>query len=204
MFAAQYQQDPVPEQGNFVDPAWFGTYDEPPTSGLVVQSWDTASKTGLTNDLSVAITARYHQARYYILDVHRARMDFGQLRAKLNELCRRYGVRRLLVEDAASGTQLIQLLQAQTPLGVPRPIACRPEGDKNSRFAAQASRVQAGEVVLPRSAPWLADFISEIIGFPNARHNDQADAFAQLLRYGDVRRERLGVAPGCVRVGAPR
>ena len=61
------------------------------------------------------------------------------------------------------------------------PIAVRSEGDKLSRFEAQASRIQAGEVVLPQAAPWRADFLAEITGFPNARHDDQADALAQLL-----------------------
>ena len=89
----------------------------------------------------------------------------------------------LLIEDAASGMQLIQLLRSQRPSYVVAPIACKPEGDKVSRFAAQASRIEAGDLVLPRSAPWLADFITEIIGFPNARYKDQADALSQLLRH---------------------
>ena len=38
-------------------------------------------------------------------------------------------------------------------------------------------------VVLPRSAPWLAEFVAELVGFPNARHDDQADALAQMLAH---------------------
>jgi predicted phage terminase large subunit-like protein len=181
VFSAQYQQMPVPRQGNFVDPGWLCYYDDPPVGGMVVQSWDTASKTGLSSDFSVGITARYHQKRYYILDVYRERVDFVRLRAKVSGLCQRHSVERLLIEDASSGQQLLQLLKHERPHWVPRPIACKPEGDKITRFAAQASRIEAGEVVLPRGAPWLADFIAEIIGFPNARHDDQADALAQML-----------------------
>lgn len=51
--------------------------------------------------------------------------------------------------------------------------------DKLARFEAQASRIQAGMVVLPRSASRLA----ELLGFPNARHDDQADALAQMLAH---------------------
>lgn len=183
VFASQQQQDPVPLTGNFVDPAWFLTYDTAPTSGLVVQSWDTASKTNLTNDYSVGITAIIYERRFYILDVHRERMDFSALRARVEQLCRRYRVVRLLVEDAASGQQLIQMLRPP-PHGVPFPIACTPDGDKTVRFHAQASRIQGGEVVLPQTAPWLAQFISEVAAFPNGRFDDQADALAQLLRHG--------------------
>ena len=185
-FAAQQQQDPVPATGNYVDPAWFQYYDDPPERGLVVQSWDTASKTGLSNDYSVGITARYFNRRYYVLDVCRQRMDFATPRRRVDHLCAHYGVERLLIEDASSGQQLIQIMRA-APGRSPRPIACKPDDDKAVRFHAQASKIEGGEVVLPKSAPWLADFIKEICAFPNGRYKDQADALGQLLKFGAPR-----------------
>jgi predicted phage terminase large subunit-like protein len=193
VFAAQYLQSPVPALGNFVEPYWLKYYDEPPDGGIRVLSLDTASKTGVTSDFSVGIVATYYQRRYYILDVFRERVDFVRLRASVIRLCRDYRINRLLIEDAASGMQLLQMLRHQCPEGVPLPIACRPEGDKVSRFAAQASRFEAGEVVLPRAAPWLADLITEIIGFPNAPHDDQADAMSQMLAHSP-REPLLGLA----------
>ncbi len=44
-FSAQYQQSPVPLEGNLVKRSWFRTYDFPPTDApncQVVQSWDIA------------------------------------------------------------------------------------------------------------------------------------------------------------------
>lgn len=46
--------------------------------------------------------------------------------------------------------------------------------------------VEAGQVFLPTDAHWLADFRSELFAFPNSKHDDQVDAFSQLL--GWVRR----------------
>lgn len=181
VFSAQFQQEPVPREGAFVQRAWFGIYDEPPRTGMVVQSWDTAVGTGVRNDWSVGITARFYQGRYYILDVHRARLDFMGLREAVSRLCRHYGVERLLIEKASSGEQLLNMLLKEPVPGVPQPLPITPYGDKTSRFEAQASRIQAGEVVLPRSAPWLGDFLSEICSFPNGRHDDQADALGQML-----------------------
>ena len=183
VFASQQQQDPVPVTGNYVNPAWFLTYDTAPISGLVVQSWDTASKTNLSNAHSVGITAIYNERCFYIIDVCRERRDFGALRQRLNELCSRYGVQRLLIEDASSGQQLLQMLRAP-PAGVPHPIPCRPDAEKTVRFHAQASRIQAEEVILPQTAPWFPEFIKEVAAFPNGRVADQADALAQLLRFG--------------------
>jgi predicted phage terminase large subunit-like protein len=182
-FAAQQQQDPAPVTGNFVDPAWFGYYDEAPQAGIVVQSWDTASKTNLDSAFSVGITARVFNGKFYILDVHRERMNFGTLRSRVAQLCRRYSVDRLLIEDASSGQQLIQILRSEPQAGVPSPIVCTASEDKAVRFHAQASKVEGGQVILPSNANWLPEFLKEIAGFPNARFKDQADALAQLLRY---------------------
>src|SRR4029077_15962527 len=49
MFSAQYQQRPVPLEGNLIKRGWFRFYDQPPQSGpgdLLVQSWDIAMMTG--------------------------------------------------------------------------------------------------------------------------------------------------------------
>lgn len=181
VFAGQFQQDPVGRIGAFVMPEWFGTYDVEPRSGITVMSCDTAIKTTVRSDWSVAIIARFFQGRWYILDVMRERLEYGQLLAAVRERCIRHGVDRLLIEDAASGQQLIQQLRSEHVAGVTYPIAITPIGDKLLRFEAQASRIQGGQVVLPRSAPWLANFVSEVTKFPGGRHDDQADALAQLL-----------------------
>lgn len=181
VYAAQYDQDPVGRIGAFVQPEWFGTFDEPPRSGVVVQSWDTANKATVRSDWSVGITAIGYMGRFYITDVFRKRVEFSDLIAAVRQLCVSANVSRLLIEDAASGQQLIQRLRDEPANGVPFPIAVRPAGDKVVRFEAQASRIEAGQVVLPRSAPWLADFVAEVTRFPGGHYDDQADALAQLL-----------------------
>jgi hypothetical protein len=48
MFSVQYQQRPVPLEGNLVRRAWFRFYDRPPQgdpAGWIVQSWDIATMT---------------------------------------------------------------------------------------------------------------------------------------------------------------
>ena len=103
----------------------------------------------------------------------------------------------LLVEDAASGTQLINTLRNERPEGVPRPIGRKPEGDKVTRFASICAQIEAGQLLVPEEATWLADFKAEILGFPNARYDDQADALAQLMIWA-ARQQRVddvGEAP---------
>jgi hypothetical protein len=57
MFSAQYQQRPIPLEGNLIKREWFRHYDVPPQKEArdrIVQSWDTATMIGHANDYSVA------------------------------------------------------------------------------------------------------------------------------------------------------
>lgn len=185
-FAAQYQQDPVPALGNILKADWFkcyGALSHAPKRGIVVQSWDTASKPGLHNDWSVCITAIVVGKYVYVIDVFRKRMAFTELKAQAIHLARVHRANTLLVEDQSSGISLIQELEKYRETDVPVPIARKTEGDKVSRVEGISAMVEAGQLLLPDEAPWLAEFKAELLGFPNARYDDQADATAQLLHW---------------------
>src|SRR5437763_3386059 len=109
MFSAQYQQRPVPLEGNLVKRDWFRFYDQPPQPGpghLVVQSWDIAMMTGEANDYSVRTTWRMVKADYYLIDVFRARLQYPDLRRKIASLVARYGANTVLIEKAGPGMTL--------------------------------------------------------------------------------------------------
>lgn len=183
-FSAQYQQDPVPATGNIIDASWFKTYDLEALDrsyGRIVQSWDTASKDNPHNDWSVCITALVQGKDIYVLHVLRRRMTMPVLKSAAIAAARDWSAQVLLIEDQASGTQLVQLLRSEQPPGVPSPIARRPESDKVSRAMGVSAMIEAGRVHLPSEASWLAEFKSELLGFPNARYDDQVDALSQLL-----------------------
>lgn len=133
-FQAQYQQNPVPADGNLIKAEWLVYWSQKPDEelyGQIVQSWDTANKAGTNNDWSVCVTSRVYRNRAYVIDVFRARLEFLELKQAVIDLARKYDAKVLLIEDQASGQQLIQTLRAESPQGVPAPIPCRPELDKN-------------------------------------------------------------------------
>src|SRR5215467_5199205 len=110
MFSAQYQQRPVPLEGNLVKRDWFRFYDQPPPPGLgdlVVQSWDIAMMTGEANDFSVCTTWRMIKADYYLIDVFRARLQYPDLRRKIASLVARHGANTILIEHAGPGLTLL-------------------------------------------------------------------------------------------------
>jgi hypothetical protein len=84
----------------------------------------------------------------------------------------------VLIEDKASGTQLIQELVIEGCHGVTR---YQPTGDKTMRMHAQTAMIENGFVHIPETAPWLAEYLHELTVFPNGKHDDQADSTAQFL-----------------------
>lgn len=198
-FSAQYQQAPVPEDGTLVKREWLRRWTSRPVrqqGDRIVQSWDTASKDGVFNDWSVCITALVRGHEVYLLDVFRKKLAFPDLLREVVDRARREQATALLVEDAASGQQVIQMLNREQPSGVPRPIKRAAQSDKVTRMSGQSSRIEAGELLLPEEAPWLADFERELIGFPSTRHDDQVDALAQLLEWTGQRNFDSGVIIG--------
>jgi predicted phage terminase large subunit-like protein len=184
MFSAQYQQQPVPLDGEMIKWRWFQTYDEPPAlqeRDRIVQSWDTAMTPGTGADYSACTTWLARGNHYYLLDVLRARLDFPSLRARVNTHARQWSAGSVLIESKVSGLSLIQDLR-KTPGGV-QPIAIPVHKDKVSRLAAVSAMIEARQVFLPKTAPWLDDFRSELLQFPKGRYDDQVDSMSQFLNW---------------------
>jgi predicted phage terminase large subunit-like protein len=182
-FSAQYQQTPAPPGGAMVKRHWVRRYGEelPPHAErlMTVQSWDTASKGGPHNDWSVCTTwILTRRKRWYLLDVWRRRVDYP---AAVRNLAKQWSARRVLVEDAVTGTALVQELR-ETIWGI---VAVKPVGDKASRMAVASAKFEAGQVFLPERAEWLPDLEAELFAFPGARHDDQCDSISQALFDGD-------------------
>ena len=180
-FAAQYQQQPVPADGDWISWGWFGRFEAEPVrrrEDTILQSWDTASKTDEVNDFSVCTTWLVRGEFFYLLHVHRERMKAPDLRRRALELYDRFLPEAVIIEDKGSGTGLIQDLENTLPV-----IAFEPAGDKRMRAANRSSCIEAGRVWLPRAAPWLDAFEREVLAFPNGRHDDQVDSMVQFLTW---------------------
>jgi predicted phage terminase large subunit-like protein len=185
-FSAQYLQQPVPEGGNAIKREWFRQFEQGPLQqpgDRLVQSWDVAAAIGENNDYSVCTTWLKKKADYYLLNVFRGRLAYPDLRHKIRTLAQEFGADTILIEKAGFGLSLLQELHNNPPGGMVRPIGIVPKGDKRDRLAAQSARIEAGHVHLPTDAGWLADFLSEILAFPNSRHDDQVDSLSQFLHW---------------------
>jgi phage terminase large subunit-like protein len=112
-FAGQYQQAPAPLGGGLGKEAWFRRYDNAELTDpfeQIVQSWDTANKPTELSDYSVCTTWDVSDKRFYLLSVPRKRMDYPSLKRAVREQWQAFDAKMILIEDKASGTQLIQEL----------------------------------------------------------------------------------------------
>ena len=46
---------------------------------------------------------------------------------------------------------------------------------------ACSDRFENGRVLLPANAPWLDEYLLELVGFPGTKHDDQVDSTTQAL-----------------------
>jgi len=92
-------------------------------------------------------------------------------------MIRRYGIypEAVCVERAAGGYGMLNLPMPIVPMS--------PKGSKEERAGAVCWLVNKGIVQLPESAPWLADFKTELENFPLTTYKDQVDAFVHALAW---------------------
>jgi predicted phage terminase large subunit-like protein len=185
-FQSQYQQCPASREGGLVKKDWWRFYD-PKTAANArfwwcVQSWDTACKIGGANDYSVCTTWKLVEGDFYLIDVFRERLTYPDLKRAAIEQFNKHSPSKVLIEDQASGTALIQELSREGVYCI-EGIKTPPGSDKYTRFAAQSIKFENRRVFIPSEAPWLAAYVHEIMSFPGAKHDDQVDSTTQALEF---------------------
>jgi predicted phage terminase large subunit-like protein len=181
-FAGQYQQAPSPLGGGLIKTHWFKRYrpeERPGQFSLVFQSWDTANKSTELSDYSVCTTWGILKDHLYLLDVLRRRLDYPDLRRTVKQHAELYKARNILIEDKASGTQLIQDLQADGVHGTTRYEPKKME--KVMRMHSVSSTIENGFVHVPDQAEWLSQYLHEMAVFPKGKYDDQVDSTSQAL-----------------------
>ena len=203
-FVAQYQQDPCPPEGGIIKESWLKYYTmaqateiDPIKYCRIFLSWDTANKTGEQNAYSaccvILMTRENNKYKYYLLDVIRGKWEMPELIKQVQRLYDTWKydkggqyLVRLLIEDMASGTQLIQMLSAQRDHRGYRfaiePI--KPNTDKVSRLIGASAYIENGTLLFPQDPQlWWPEFKKELLGFPNSKYKDQVDALTQCINH---------------------
>lgn len=210
-FQSQYMQNPISLGGNVFIGDWWQFYGaegaetrpEPTRYEYRFITADTAQKTKEHNDWSVFCLWGKYEDKLYLIDVKRGKWEAPDLavnfEAFINEAHRdnfRKGfLRRIYVEDKASGTGLIQDVGKRSPIDI---TPLQRNKDKATRAKDAQPAVKAGRVLLPDGAPWLAEFLAEHAAFTyddTHKHDDMVDntidAVTEELMIGTNAIERL-------------
>jgi predicted phage terminase large subunit-like protein len=178
VFAGQMMQTPAPVGGGVFKTDWWRYYTALPNLTHRMIYADTAMKTGQENDYSVfQCWGKSAEGKIYLIDQVRGKWEAPQLRQQALAFWAKHKqqtngtLRQFKVEDKASGTGLIQQLKQE---GLPISGIQRNK-DKITRGYDSAPMVEAGNVYLPESAPFLGDLLHELSLFPAGKHDDQVD-----------------------------
>lgn len=173
-FALMYQGVVTDAESSIFKPQWWKRGGPPEDTTLRGGTFiDMAHTTKDSSDYSVILTVVADRLNLYVLDCQRLRLEYPELEAAVvrTRVARGYPI---YVEDTPGTKPLIQRLRRAMPGVLPLSLRGR---DKESRARAASPYVAAGNVYLPKNAPWADDFIEELAVFPRGRHDDQVDAF---------------------------
>lgn len=199
VFAAQQQQRPSPRGGQILQEVWWRFYDEKPRDAQGqprkpdhgAQSWDLAFKDLRTSDFVGFVAGELYGPDIYILDRLAVRAGFSAscdlIRQKRSQ---HPHLAAILIEDKANGPAVMDVLR-QEIAGI---LAVEPQGGKIARAYAAQPAVKSGNVYLPNPVDpetgtlrpdraWVKEFIHQCAIFPKGLHDDDVDAFTQLVTY---------------------
>jgi len=184
--AGQFQQRPSPRGGGIIRGEWFGRFDPPTiTAGSSIIFADTAQKTGERNDYSVLQCWHKLDGRIYLIDQIRGKWEAPELLRRARDFWQKWseqGAKKMMVEDKASGTGLIQQLKTEYRIPV---FGIQRANDKLTRVQDALPHIEAGNVILPNGAAWVSDFIAECEAFTadnSHPHDDQIDPMCDAVK----------------------
>jgi predicted phage terminase large subunit-like protein len=208
--AGQLQQRPAPAEGGILKLKWLRYYhpDSTPRVDSVVISVDPALKDKEQNDFWAIQAWGIHGPNRYALRRYHERCDLSEAMQQIGDMHRwaleRYpnGGVTVLIENAAAGPEAIKALKRRIT-GV---IGWQAKGDKVQRAMAAQPVLEAGNVFVPGvedavggkpdpglTPGWVQAMLAEWTAFPNGAHDDDVDAFTQMV-IRTQQTQRVGMA----------
>ena len=167
----------VRESGGMFKDQWWQYYGTAPLFEYRGIYADTAQKTGQANDFSVfQCWGKSKAGQAHLIDQIRGKWEAPELLTQARAFWAKHKqgpapLRFMKVEDKVSGTGLIQTLKRE---GIPV-LPIQRDRDKVTRAHDASPLIESGNVLLPRNAPFLSDFLVEASAFPLGAHDDMID-----------------------------
>ena len=180
-WSALYQQRPTASEGGMIKRDWIQFYTSLPAKlEEQIQSWDLSFKESASSDYVSGQCWGRFEADVYLIDRIHEKMDFPKTIAAIQRFCFKHPkAHAKYIEDKANGPAVISTLKSKI-MGI---VPVSPKESKEERVAAVSPIWASMNVWLPDPsiAPWVNEFIEELVNFPNAPHDDEVDAMSQAL-----------------------
>lgn len=205
VYAAQYDQDPMPPGGKLIDAKRIALSPVAPVAILrAVRYWDKAASIKKGSDRSAGVLVGIDATgRFWILDVVRGRWRPEEREPVIKQTATldRMRVYHTTIyvekEGGSAGIDSVQTTLTKTLAGFDAwPDDPSQVGAKDIRARPFAAQVGAGNVSA-LIAPWNAEYLDELTNFPDAAHDDMVDATSGAFN-------RLNLAPPPGKYGSAR
>ena len=194
IWAAQYQQDPLPGGGVILDKNEYRLIERAmlPKFFAYFISWDTAATNDQRNDpTGVTVWGLSRQKGFegmFLLGTYEEWLQFPQLCKRLPEIhaiWKQPGAVHLIEAAGPTGLSLFQQLRVESQLAC-IDIDPRPDGGKEERAKLAAMYLYNGLVWIVKDLPDLKKFLSASHRFPSAKKDeprDVVDSAVQAILY---------------------
>lgn len=201
VWQTQYQQTPELSKGGEFSSKDLNYYEYervliPGTQNInlslfddILYTVDSASKKGVKNDYTSFWLIGRIQDRYLILDRFKGKVDIVELVDLAIGKFSRYPCDRV-IEDRASGTQLIQILENKGYKRIIKGKADVSTGGKEIRAQYMVPILRRGQIYIPQGAEWEAEFGAEMDIFPHGVHDDEIDNLVRGITELDTRYQK--------------
>ena len=189
-YANQFEQSPSATGGNIIKKHWFKriTKDDflnrkRAKNAFITFFADTAYTTSMDNDPTGIIACCKIDNDLYISSAKKVRLEFPELIQffKTWTIQNDYSsMSTLRIEPKASGKSSVQQLRRESNLNVVETPS--PSETKDMRLNSCSPIIEGGRVYLVDDF-WNEDFIDEVCGFPNKKHDEYVDVLCYAIDY---------------------
>lgn len=181
-FQALFQQTPTSPAGQIIKRVWLTKFwkELPIRQTQWLASWDCAFSKTEGSSYIVGTVWCSVDGEFYLVDRVRDRMEFIETIAAIRALSAKWPKAGLkLVENKANGPAVISTLKKE----IPGLVAVEVDRSKEARLRAVSPYFESGNVILPDPsiAPWVSEYIEELVTFPQGANDDQVDSTSQAL-----------------------
>lgn len=177
---ALYQQNPIPDDGDYFKAAWFGEYDQLPANLRNYGASDYAVTDGDGDYTEHGVVGVDASNNLYVLDWWRGQTTADVWIDKKCDMILKYAPHCWFGEAGPIRRAIEPFLMRRMQQ---REAYCRIEwmasiADKPTRARPIQAMASMGKVFMPKSAPWKHEVLSQLLRFPAAKFDDGVDVMS--------------------------